>query len=30
MWKNMRMVRDIHFDSFEPVLMGEMTKGLWE
>jgi hypothetical protein len=30
MWKNMRMVRDIHFDSFEPVSCGEMTQGLWE
>ena len=28
MWKNMRMVRDIYFDSFEPVLMGEMTQVL--
>jgi len=30
MWKNMRMVRDIYFDSFEPVLMGEMTQDLWK
>jgi len=30
MWKNMRMVRDIHFDSFEPVLLGEMTQDLWK
>lgn len=30
MWKNMRMVRDIYFDSFGPVLMGEMTKDLWK
>jgi len=30
MWKNMRMVRDIYFDSFEPVLMGEMTQVLWQ
>jgi uncharacterized pyridoxamine 5'-phosphate oxidase family protein len=30
MWKNMRMVRDIHFDSFEPVSCGEMTQGLWK
>src|SRR4030042_2719959 len=29
MWKNMRMVRDIYFDSFKPVLMGEMTQDLW-
>jgi hypothetical protein len=30
LWKNMRMVRDIQFDSFEPVLMGEMTQDLWK
>ena len=30
MWKNMQMVRDIYFDSFEPVLMGEMTQDLWK
>ena len=30
MWKNMRTVRDIYFDSFEPVLMGEMTQDLWK
>jgi hypothetical protein len=30
MWKNMRMVRDIHFDSFNPVLLGEMTQDLWK
>ena len=30
MWKNMRMVRDIYFDSFEPILMGEMTQVLWQ
>jgi hypothetical protein len=29
-WKNMRMVRDIQFDSFEPVLFGEMTQDLWK
>jgi uncharacterized protein len=28
-WKDLRVVRDIYFDSFEPVLLGEMTKGLW-
>jgi len=28
-WKNMRMVRDIYFDSFEPVVFGEMTQDLW-
>ena len=30
MWKNMRRVRDIHFDAFEPVLLGEMTQDLWK
>lgn len=30
LWKNMRAVRDINFDSFEPVLCGAMTSGLWE
>jgi uncharacterized protein len=30
MWKDMRMVRDISFDSFEPVLCGEMTQDLWQ
>ena len=30
MWKNMRTVRDIHFDSFEPVTCGEMTQELWK
>ena len=33
MWKNMRMVRDIYFDSFEPVSCGErgeMTQDLWK
>jgi len=29
LWKNMRHVRDIEFDDFKPVLMGEMTKDLW-
>jgi len=28
-WRDLRMVRDICFDSFEPVLLGEMTKELW-
>ena len=28
-WKGLRRVRDIYFDSFEPVLLGEMTQGLW-
>jgi hypothetical protein len=30
LWGNMRFVRDIYFDSFEPVHMGEMTRDLWE
>ena len=30
MWKDMRMVRDIYFDSFEPVSCGEMTQDLWD
>lgn len=29
LWKDMRTVRDINFDSFEPVLCGAMTQGLW-
>jgi hypothetical protein len=29
LWANMKTVRDIRFDSFEPVLTGEMTQGLW-
>ncbi len=29
LWKNMRVVRDIYFDSFEPVSCGAMTQGLW-
>ena len=29
LWGNMRFVRDIYFDAFEPVQMGEMTGGLW-
>ena len=30
LWKNMRKVRDIQFDSFEPVSCGEMTQNLWK
>jgi len=30
LWEKFSKVRDISFDSFEPVLVGEMTKGLWE
>lgn len=29
LWKDMTHVRDIRFDSFEPVRVGLMTKGLW-
>lgn len=29
LWKNMRHVRDIEFDDFKPVFMGEMTQDLW-
>ena len=29
LWRDMRHVRDIEFDDFNPVLMGEMTRGLW-
>ncbi len=25
----MRYVREIHFDSFEPVYLASMTDGLW-
>ena len=30
LWKDMDSVRDITFDGFEPVHMGEMTKDLWK
>ena len=29
LWGLMNMVRDLRFDSFEPVETGEMTEGLW-
>lgn len=29
LWEKMSMVRDLYFDSFEPVLLGGMTQGLW-
>lgn len=29
LWKNMRHVRDIKINDFKPVLLGEMTAGLW-
>lgn len=29
LWSHFSTVRDISFDSFEPVETGEMTKGLW-
>ena len=28
MWEGMRRVRDIQFDSYEPIYLGEMTAGL--
>jgi hypothetical protein len=30
LWKDMRFVRNMYFDSFEPVHMGEMTRELWK
>lgn len=30
LWKDMGFVRDIYFNSFEPVWMGEMTRELWK
>jgi len=30
MWEKFGRVRDITFDAFEPVLVGEMTEGLWQ
>jgi len=30
LWGNLRFVRDIHFDSIEPVRLGAMTRGLWQ
>jgi hypothetical protein len=29
-WKNMKYLREIHFDSFEPVTVGSMTQHLWK
>ena len=29
LWRDMRTVRDIFCDSFEPVSCGAMTQGLW-
>jgi hypothetical protein len=29
LWKDMSEVRDITFDSFEPLRLGLMTQGLW-
>ncbi len=28
LWKNLKHVREIHFDSCEPIRMGKMTRGL--
>jgi predicted pyridoxine 5'-phosphate oxidase superfamily flavin-nucleotide-binding protein len=30
LWEKFSKVRDITFDALEPVLVGEMTRGLWE
>lgn len=30
MWKNMKMVRDIEFSTVEPVLLGDMTRDVWQ
>lgn len=30
LWGNLRFVRDIHFESIEPVRLGRMTKGIWQ
>jgi hypothetical protein len=30
LWGQMRFVREITFDSYEPVRLGAMTRGLWE
>ena len=30
LWKDMKYVRDIYFDAFEPVRCGVMTSGLWK
>jgi hypothetical protein len=30
LWKDMRMVRDLYFDSFEPVRMGKMPQSQWK
>lgn len=29
-WGDLRYVREITFDAFEPLTLGRMTKGLWE
>ena len=30
LWSNMNHIREITFDSFEPVRAGAMTRGLWD
>lgn len=30
LWKDLKTVRDIKFNSFEPVLCRDMTEGLWD
>ncbi len=29
LWAEMRTVRELHFDAWEPVLLGAMTRGAW-
>jgi hypothetical protein len=30
LWSRLKYVRDVTFDSFEPVHAGLMTRGLWQ
>ncbi len=30
LWENMKYLRETHFDSFEPVILGSMTQHLWK
>jgi hypothetical protein len=30
LWRDMKTVRDIHFESFEPIHLGAMTRNLWK
>jgi hypothetical protein len=29
LWSEMRTVRELHFDAWEPIVMGAMTRGVW-